>query len=193
MPFSLHHAMMGGDMMMMRYGLGALAMAMGLGAAPVRADVIKIFQANGLFEDGVKLGGTLTIDVTTGVVTAADLLLSEPVSAEVTGLAGTGGTIGGFAQQFFTPGPGGPLPVITLLFTTPSLVDYGGGLLASDMTLQDGFASDYFPPDGGQAVILASGAFTTGTLTVPEPSTWAMMLIGFAGYRASRRMAAAAT
>jgi hypothetical protein len=188
---------MEGDMMM-RWGLGALAMALALGAAPVRADVIKVFDANGVFEDGVELGGRLTIDVTTGDITAADLLLSEPISAEVTGLGGTGGTSGGFAQQFITPGPGGPFPVITLLFTTPSLVDYGGGLLASDMTLQDGFASDYFPPDGGQAVILASGALTSGTLTVPEPSTWAMMLmgfagLGFAGYRASRRTAAAAT
>jgi hypothetical protein len=55
--------------MMMRWGLGALAMALALGAAPVRADVTKVFEANGVFEDGVKLGGTLTIDVTTGDVT----------------------------------------------------------------------------------------------------------------------------
>jgi hypothetical protein len=44
-----------GDDMMMRCGLGALAMALALSAAPVRADVIKIFEANGVFEDGVKL------------------------------------------------------------------------------------------------------------------------------------------
>jgi hypothetical protein len=182
--------------MLMRWGLGALAMALALGAAPVRADVTKVFEANGVFEDGVKLGGTLTIDVTTGDVTAANLLLGEPISAEVTGLGGTGGDSGGFAQQFFSLGPGNPFPVITLLFTTPSLVGYSGGPLASLAMLEGGFASTYVP--GGDTVVLASGALTSDTLTVPEPSTWAMMLVGFAGlgfpgYRASRRTAAAAT
>jgi PEP-CTERM motif len=51
---------------------------------------------------------------------------------------------------------------------------------------------------GVDPVGLASGTLTSDTLTVPEPSTWAMMLVGFAGlgfagYRASRRTAAAAT
>jgi hypothetical protein len=176
----------------MRYGLGALAMTLALGTAPVRADVIRVFEANGVFDDGVKLGGTLTIDVTTGDVTAANLLLSEPVSAEVTGLGGSGELGGGFAQTFTSAGPGGPFPVITLGFLTPSLVGYGGGPLASRAMPQGGFNSDYgLSPD--EPVGLASG-----TLTVPEPSTWAMMLmgfagLGFAGYRASRRTAAAVT
>jgi PEP-CTERM motif len=179
-------------MMMMRYGLGALAMALALGAAPVRADVIRVFEANGVFDDGVKLGGTVTIDVTTGDVTSANLLLSEPVSAEVTGLGNSGESGGGFAKQFTSVGSGGPFPLIVLLFTTPSLVGYGGGPLASSAMPQGGFSSEYgLSPD--EPVGLASG-----TLTVPEPSTWAMMLmgfagLGFAGYRASRRTAAAAT
>jgi hypothetical protein len=183
-----------GDDMMMRCGLGALAMALALSAAPVRADVIKIFEANGVFEDGVKLGGTLTIDVTTGDVTAANLLLGEPISAAVTEPGETGGTSGGFAQPFSSLGPGNPFPVITLLFTTPSLVGYSGGPLVSLAMLQGGFASTYVP--GGDTFALASGTLTPDTLTVPEPSTWALMLmgftgLGFAGYRASRRTAAA--
>jgi hypothetical protein len=89
--------------------LAALAMALALAAAPVRADVIKVFEANGVFTDGVDLGGTLTIDVTTGDVTAANLLLSEPISAEVTLLAGTGEAGGGFARHFRGRQPGFPL------------------------------------------------------------------------------------
>jgi PEP-CTERM motif len=184
--------------MMLRYGLGALAMAMAMGAPPARADVIRVFEATGVFDDGVKLGGTLTIDVTTGNVTAADLLLGEPISAEVTGLGGKGVNGGGFSQMFLSLGPASPLPLITLGFLTPSLVAYGGGPLASDAAPQGALVSTYAPPSGAEFVDLASGTLTSSTLTVPEPSTWSMMLmgfagLGFAGYRASRKMAAAAT
>ena len=178
--------------MMMRCGLGAMAVALALGTSPVRADVIRVFEANGVFADGVKLGGTLTIDVTAGDVTAADLLLSGPISAELTVLAGTGEAGGSLFQSFFSP-PGGSFPATVLGFLTPSLVGYGGGPLASKAMSAEGFKGNYFPAAGADPVLLASG-----TLTVPEPSTWAMMLmgfagLGFAGYRASRRTAAAAT
>ena len=162
---------------MMRYGLGALAIAVALAAAPARADVIRVFEANGVFEDGVALGGTITIDVTVGEVTAADLLLSAPISADVTGIAGTGEFGGGLIQTFFTSaGPGNPFPVIVLGFLTPSLVGYRGGPLASAAMPQGGAAGDYITSASVVGVALASG-----TLTVPEPSTWAMMLLGFAG------------
>ena len=179
-------AKMGGEMMM-RYGLGALALAVTLAATPLRADVIRVFEANGVFQDGVKLGGTLTIDVTAGVVTAADLLLSAPISADVTGIGGTGLVGGDLAQTFTSLGPGNPFPVIVLGFLTPSLVDYGGGLLASIATPQGGQVGAYIAADGVAGVALASG-----TLTAPEPSTWAMLLLGFAGfcfvgYRAGKR------
>ena len=177
---------------MMRYGLGALALAVALASAPARADVIRVFEANGVFEDGVALGGTITIDVTAGEVTAADLLLSAPISAEVTGIAGTGEFGGGVIQTFFTSaGPGNPFPVIVLGFLTPSLVGYGGGPLASVAMPQGGAASDYIAAADVDGVGL-----TSGTLTVPEPSTWAMMLLGFAGlgfagYRRPARQALA--
>ena len=141
---------------------------------------------------GVKLGGTLTIDVTAGDVTAANLLLGEPISAKVTELGGTGEVGGTFAQDFFSP-PGTSFPAISLGFLTPSLVGYGGGPLASVAMSAEGRVSKYFAVKGGVPVGLASGA-----LTVPEPPTWAMLLMGFAGLgfagsRASRRTAAAAT
>jgi hypothetical protein len=57
---------------------------------------------------------------------------------------------------------------------------------------QSAFADPIFTVEGGETLLLS------GNLnTVPEPSTWAMMLIGFvslsfAGYRSTRRAAAAA-
>jgi hypothetical protein len=50
---------------------------------------------------------------------------------------------------------------------------------------------------GGGSLRLAIDGNVTATDPVPEPSTWAMMLLGFAGlgfagYRASRRTAAVA-
>ena len=162
-------------MMMRRCGLGAMAVALALAAAPVRADVIRVFEANGVFTDGVKLGGALTIDVTEGDVTAANLLLSGPISAEVTVLAATGKAGGSLFQTFLSP-PGGSFPTIVLGFLTPSLVGYGGGPLASLAMSAEGTAGFYFPAADADPVVLASG-----TLAFPEPSTWAMMLVGFAG------------
>jgi hypothetical protein len=62
---------------------------------------------------------------------------------------------------------------------------------------------DYIPPSIGWGVSVEGGPNGEATVffggfveTIPEPSTWAMMLIGFAGlgcagYRASRRGASA--
>jgi hypothetical protein len=178
--------------MVMRWGLGALALAAALAAAPVRAGVNRVFEANGVFQDGVKLGGTLTIDVRVGEVTAAHLLLSEPISADVTRIAGTGEAGGGLVQTFTSPGPE-HYPFIVLGFLTPSLVGYDGGPLASAAMPQGGGESAYIAAPGVGGVGLASG-----TLTVPEPSTWAMMLLGFAGlgyagYRRRQKLGGAAS
>jgi hypothetical protein len=168
-------------------GLG-LSLATAPTAGPARADVIRVFEASGVFTDGVTLGGTLTIDVTTGVVTAANLLLGAPISADLTVIGGTGQE-GGLAQTFASSTI---YPLTVLGFLTPSLVGYDGGPLASD-AVNNGFVSAYVAAPGVDGVDLASG-----TLTVPEPSTWAMMLLGFAGlgfagYRQRDKLAGAAS
>ncbi len=61
---------------MWRFILGAAVLGLMAGAAaPARAGLISTFTAEGTFQDGATLGGTLTIDTTTGVVTAANLLV----------------------------------------------------------------------------------------------------------------------
>ena len=56
-------------------------------------------------------------------------------------------------------------------------------------------AGSSFPTTGGAFVLTSVGdaTFTAATSAIPEPSTWAMMLIGFAGlgYAGYRRARAA--
>jgi hypothetical protein len=85
---------------------------------------------------------------------------------------------------------GSIFPVLDLLFSTPepgSLVGYTGGPLSTQTNL--------FEFESGTAT-LVSGSLTKGigVVPVPEPSTWAMMLLGFAGlgfvgYRQTTRRA----
>lgn len=50
-----------------------------LGATSAKADLLTL-DASGTFADGATLSGTLTINTTTGVATAADLIVSAPDS-----------------------------------------------------------------------------------------------------------------
>jgi hypothetical protein len=74
-------------------------------------------------------------------------------------------------------------------------VDYEDteGLIFFDLNGEGGLASQAFPTDDG-VFVSGSALVTRFSTTVPEPSTWAMMLIGFAGlayaYRTTRRTAA---
>ncbi len=101
--------------------------------------------------------------------------------------------------------------VLDIPFSTPFTYDPANGNLLVDLV-------EATPYSGGPSLVLngASGGLfsqgysgqtipvtndsglVTGFSAVPEPSTWAMMVLGFvglgfAGYRASRRCAPAAT
>ncbi len=66
---------------MRRFMLAAAVFGLMSGAAaPARADIITTFTAEGTFVDGATLGGTLTIDTTIGMVTAANLMVGAPYS-----------------------------------------------------------------------------------------------------------------
>jgi hypothetical protein len=148
-----------------------------IGAAS--ADIITVFNVDGSFAADefagapptpVPLSGTLTIDVTIGSVTASDLIIPT------------------FA----------PLNIINSQNTSPN----GTGLLyvlnVSNTVGDSGDIIFIYPPDqsnpliGHNVIDIDQGEFTshlgpvvfglTGEITaVPEPSTWAMLLLGFAG------------
>src|SRR5580698_11356518 len=54
------------------------AAALSAVSGSVLADQITVFDAQGLFADGAVLGGTMTIDVTSGTLESANLTLTSP-------------------------------------------------------------------------------------------------------------------
>jgi PEP-CTERM motif len=71
------------------------------------------------------------------------------------------------------------------------LTGYSGGALSTETRVDD------FITDPTTSTFLTSGSATLASTSVPEPSTWALMIVGFAGvgFFAVRRAgkAAAAT
>jgi hypothetical protein len=155
--------------------IGALSL---IGVA--RADTITVFNVNGSFASDefltplppapLSLSGTLTIDVTMGEVTASDLIIPN------------------FA----------PLNIINSQFTSPNNTGLLYQLNVSNSVGDSGNIDFIVPLDqsdpliGHKLVDIDQGLFTahsglvvfglTGSITaVPEPATWAMILLGFAG------------
>jgi hypothetical protein len=141
---------------------GALALLAAL-AAPgsARADVTEVFTLFGDFENGSTLSGTLTVDTTAGSATAIDAAADgfefKTITGQSSGLEYTvdADTAGNAAQ-------------LSLVFGVHSLVGYGGSSLSPDTTLN------------GMS-LKGGGANPAESSPVPEPSTWALMLLGFAG------------
>ncbi len=170
--------------------LALLAGALTLTAA--HADVLS-FDAGGLFDGGFTLGGTVTIDNTLGTVVASNLTISGAPALPspdsfTTILAAAPTRVGTFdfnvedrAGNIFSSG-----------LTASTLVGFAGGVFCSNQT----------PNSCGSVLEDFSNSFSfyslqSGTLSltaaVPEPSTWAMMILGFCGLgiMARRRRAGA--
>jgi hypothetical protein len=160
--------------------IGALFLAASLWSATASADVIDVYSINGSYSDfGThSITGTLTVDLTTKSVTAADVF--------------TGSTFGGFGEFNLITAQGSEgrrnysvdltnaLATLNLVIASKSTL-FGG----TSSTIDPGsefFALSFFP-------CFTCGEIT-GTLTldprgtgvaaaVPESSTWAMMILGF--------------
>ena len=141
---------------------GALALLAAL-ASPgsARADVTEVFNLFGEFDNGSTLSGTLTVDTTAGSATAinafADGFEFKTITGQSSGLEYTvnADTAGNAAQ-------------LSLVFGVHSLVGYGGSSLSPDTTL-NGIS------------LKGGGANPSESSPVPEPSTWALIIVGFAG------------
>jgi hypothetical protein len=91
-----------------------LVLALVAPTAVARAGQITVFQASGEFTDGETLGGTYTVDTTTGVATSIDLTLmtldllrGAPISSNVSILEDSE-TVSGFYVQFTLNNVTGP-------------------------------------------------------------------------------------
>ena len=141
---------------------GALALLAAL-AAPgsARADVTEVFNLFGEFDNGSTLSGTLTVDTTAGSATAIDASADgfefKTITGQSSGLEYTvnADTAGNAAQ-------------LSLVFGVHSLVGYGGSSLSPDTTL-NGIS------------LKGGGANPAESSPVPEPSSWALLMMGFVG------------
>ena len=187
--------------------IACMALFAGFGAA--RADTIILFNGTGKFSDGTTLTGTMNVDVSAGCVVGS--------AGCPGGGSGSPGApsfmVSAYPSETFILGanPGFvavntvELPLIShpfccgdlsmqVSFTTPevagvgTLVGYDGGPITGGQVVAD---------CGTNGVCNLHSALTgsfkpESAGAVPEPSTWAMMLVGFAGvgfvgYRRTRR------
>ncbi|MGH9608351.1 MAG: hypothetical protein ACRD34_01645 [Bryobacteraceae bacterium] len=147
-----------------------------LGPGKANADTMTTFNATGAFQDGASLTGTLTIDTTTGTVTASTV----EVPSDATGLddiqVGLPGTV--TAIDITTDGNS---PELDLYLPVDNLVGYTGGplgSLADPLTVKAiTVETNLFLPTNNNAVFLNSGALTQAS-AVPENATYIMLATG---------------
>jgi hypothetical protein len=177
--------------------MGAIVFAVSL---TCRADTVTIFDLNATLDNGFGTGtagsatGTVTIDVTTGVVTALDLV------ASTTAASGLGATSTTFTTVDYVgeyPDPLDPTYDIqsltgsnSLLLALPvgSLVGYDGSLVCSAVAACSGVSVYGVDISGG--VYFDSGSLTPEVAATPEPSSLALLgsgVLGFAGVLRRRK------
>lgn len=169
--------------------LTAVLVAAGaMGPHLAHADLIRTFDMSGSFQDGASLGGTVTIDVTTGTITGAALNLGTPIGASITTGTQTLAvyTGGASAVRYFSTIPNSAITLagdtLYLDFKTTSLVGYGGGTLYSTTdpgTIINGtpYGSEIADHYGTLQTQLVTGAVSA----VPEPSGLALLAAGLFG------------
>jgi hypothetical protein len=142
---------------------GVLALLAAL-AAPgaARADVIEVFNLSGEFANGSTLSGTVTVDTNAGSATAIDAAADGFEFKTLTGQGSDG------LAYTVNADAAGNAAQLSLVFGVHSLVGYGGSSLSPDTTLN------------GMS-LKGGGANPAESSPVPEPSTWALLVAGFAG------------
>jgi PEP-CTERM motif len=162
----------------MTFLLSAFALGVAAVAGPATASILNWKLENVLFDDGGQMFGTFSVDTTVGAVTAFDVTTT------------TGSILAGFHYDAATGFVGGDL------LSGNSFIIQDNG---QDRYIQFDFANP-LTSGGVNSLLLpsvvGSGSFEcnncvlirsvlaggdAGTIAVPEPSTWAMMLVGFAG------------
>jgi PEP-CTERM motif len=144
------------------------------------ADVVYTYDVNGTYSAGATqpagtLTGTLTVDATINSVSGADILASFTSSDFKTLLSVTNEGANSFEVVI---GNSDPTPVDLFLILDTKATLFGGATTLIDPKTE--FLGDGFSVGSGN-----DGTPSNGTLTiaaaVPEPSTWAMMILGFYG------------
>jgi hypothetical protein len=154
--------------------LGAVALALMISVvvpSSTWANVTRVFDLSGIFGDGNALTGDVTMDVTVGDATAIDVTADSFPFSSIGSQSSQGATYTIFSVNASNQAH------LTLVFPVASLVGYNGGALSTNTHLDDLLnipATATYLMSGSATLVSSSGS-------VPELSTWAMMLLGFAG------------
>lgn len=157
-----------------------------LGVASSKADIIKTFSVSdqlvSLSSNLATISGDLAIDVTTGEVTRANITVSVDAnpSINLTSISQSVDMAKSGVDVLIQSG--GTLDLDILTNTSNGLFPstFGGGSVISGLdTFFLSSGSILFTPFGAGTLTFESSLNTVAA--VPEPSTWAMLLLGFAG------------
>src|SRR5271166_6500449 len=112
----------------------AVAATSAMGSAASAGDTFETFAASGTFRSGNTLGGTLYVDVTTGTIETAALVVSGPNTLDdgVFSFGSTLGTTGIGIQSSFTDSPAGMI----LVFSPSALTSVGGGGILGNLAAE---------------------------------------------------------
>jgi len=134
-------------------------------AAPssARADVTEVFNLFGEFDNSSTLSGTVTIDVTNGIATAIDAAANGFAFKNITSQGPQ------FTEYVVRAGSAGNADQLYLAFGVGSLLGYGGSSLSPDTQIN------------GATFLKGGGANPSEASPVPEPSSWALLIVGFIG------------
>jgi PEP-CTERM motif len=180
----------------LRGGIRALVSVTALlsGIASAKADIIKTFSVSDQLVSSsfslATISGDLAIDVTTGEVSRANISVTVDANPNITltSISQSVDTIKSGVDVLIQGG--GDLDLDILTNTSNGLFPStfaGGSAIAGLDTFFLSSGSIIFTPFGAGALTFESSLDTTAA--VPEPSTWAMLLLGFAmiGFLALRQ------
>ena len=162
----------------MRIATMALAAAIAV-AAPATAQAAVIFNVNGAFVGGGTLTGTFTTNDAITDLTAINLASSASGSFSAVNYSNLANvSVEALPDNFkITFGNGTNARLLQLSFN-PALTSNGGAIGTGSLETQG---------TGGNARTRNVTGAVTVTSPVPEPATWAMMLVGFGAVGAATR------
>ena len=165
----------------------AVAAVLAASAGAANAKTIDWTVENGKFSDGATFAGTFVVNTTLDAITSWDIVTSNSTYSSSNPFSlGAGDLAGHPAFENYVP------PIATSLLTFTDIPFSGEGVV-SKLTGRETLLAFGVIPVGSRRIV-AGDAFG---LAVPEPATWAMMMLGLSGAglmlrRRSRALATAA-
>ena len=142
---------------------GVLVLVAALAApSSAQADVTEVFNLFGEFDNGSTLSGTVTIDITNGSARAIDASANGFEFKTITNQ-------GPQLTEYIVRAASAGADQLYLAFGVGSLIGYGGSSLSPDTEIN------------GATFLKGGGANPNESSPVPEPSSWALLIVGFIG------------